>query len=115
MWRIRFQPYFSSSSHYTHSVVILDILFFSPIVNVNGIEVPPLAVDSSLAQELGQKEDDFNATNDGKPGEESHCASDETQLSLHLDLLVSLNVVKGCRVKVDPEKSEVWFNWYLNS
>ena len=48
-----------------------------------------------------EKEDDLNATDDGEPSEESHGASDETQLGLCLDLLVSLNLVKGCRVKVD--------------
>ena len=40
-------------------------------------------------------------TDDGKSSEESHGASNETQLGLGLDLLVSLDVVKGGRVKVD--------------
>ena len=48
-----------------------------------------------------EKEDDLDATDDGEPGEEPHGASNETQLGLHLDLLVSLDVVKGRRVKVD--------------
>ena len=47
-----------------------------------------------------EKEDDLDATDDGKPSKESHCASNETQLSLVLDLLVSLNLVKSGRVKV---------------
>ena len=47
------------------------------------------------------KEDDLDATDDGEPSEETHGASNKTQLSLRLDLLVSLNVVKGCRDKVD--------------
>ena len=47
------------------------------------------------------KEDYLNATDDREPSEESHGASDETQLGLGLDLLVSLDVVKGRRVKVD--------------
>ena len=47
------------------------------------------------------KEDDLNATDDGESSEESHGASDETQLGLGLDLLVSLDVVEGRRVKVD--------------
>ena len=62
-----------------------------------------------------EKEDDLDATDDGEPSEEPHGASNETQLGLHLDLLVSLDVVEGCRVKVDPDKSQVGFNWYLNS
>ena len=48
-----------------------------------------------------KKEDDLNPTDDGEACEESHGASNETQLGLHLDLLVSLDVVKGGRVKVD--------------
>ena len=51
-----------------------------------------------------EKEDDLNTTDDGEPSEEPHGASDETQLSLHLDLLVSLDVVEGRRVKVDVDQ-----------
>ena len=47
------------------------------------------------------EEENLDATDDGEPAEEPHGASNETQLCLHLDLLVSLNVVKGRRVKVD--------------
>ena len=50
---------------------------------------------------LEEKEDDLNPTDDGEASEESHGASNETQLGLRLDLLVSLDVVKGGRVKVD--------------
>ena len=38
---------------------------------------------------------------DEEASEESYGASNETQLGLRLDLLVSLDVVKGGRVKVD--------------
>ena len=48
-----------------------------------------------------KKEDDLDATDDGEASEEPHGASDETQLGLRLDLLVSLDVIKGGRVKVD--------------
>ena len=48
-----------------------------------------------------EKEDDLDAADDGEPSEEPHGASDETQLGLILDLLVSLDAVKGGRVKVD--------------
>ena len=47
------------------------------------------------------KEDDLDATDDGEPSEETHGASNETQLGLRLNLLVSLDVVEGRRVKVD--------------
>ena len=50
---------------------------------------------------LEEKEDDLNPTDDGEASEEPHGASNETQLGLRLDLLVSLDVVKGGRVKVD--------------
>ena len=48
-----------------------------------------------------KKEDNLNPTDDGEASEESHGASNETQLGLRLDLLVSLDVVKGGCVKVD--------------
>ena len=47
---------------------------------------------------LEEKEDDLNPADDGEASEESHGASNETQLGLRLDLLVSLDVVKGGRV-----------------
>ena len=48
-----------------------------------------------------QKEDNLYAADDRETSEESHGASNETQLGLRLDLLVSLDVVKGSCVKVD--------------
>ena len=48
-----------------------------------------------------EKEDDLHPADDGKASEESHGASNETQLGLRLDLLVSLNVIKGRRVELD--------------
>ena len=48
-----------------------------------------------------EKEDDLDPTDDGEAGEESHGASNKTQLCLRLDLFISLDVVKGGRVKVD--------------
>ena len=52
----------------------------------------------------GEKEEDLNSTDDGKSSEKSHGASNKTQLGLKLDLFVSLDVVKGCSVKVDPDQ-----------
>ena len=46
-------------------------------------------------------EDDLDPADDGESSEESHGSSNQAQLALQLDLLVSLDVVKGCRVKVD--------------
>ena len=64
-----------------------------------------------------QKEDDLNATDDGEASEESHGASNETQLSLRLDLLVSLNLVKGGPVKSDFNNLKGWLGelvtWWL--
>ena len=53
-----------------------------------------------------QKVNDLHPTDDGEASEESHGASNETQLGLRLDLLVSLDVVKGGRVKVDLHQLE---------
>ena len=52
------------------------------------------------------KEDDLDTTDDGESSEESHGSSDETQLGLGFDLLVSLDVVKSCCVKVDLDQLE---------
>ena len=68
-----------------------------------------------LEEKLGHKEDDFDAADDRKPREEPHRSSDETHLSFSLDLLVPFDVVKGCCVKIDSDKSKVWFVWNLNS
>ena len=55
-------------------------------------------------EEFAQEEDDLDAADDREPRKEPHRASDETQLGLHLDLLVSLDVVEGRRVKVDVDQ-----------
>ena len=57
-----------------------------------------------LIERPEDEKDDLNTTDDGEPCEEPHGASDETQLGLHLDLLVSLDVVEGCRVKEDVDQ-----------
>ena len=62
-------------------------------------------VDGTLVEQLNQQENDLDAADDGKPTKEPHCAPDETQLGLSLDLLVLRDVIKGRRVKVDPHKS----------
>ena len=51
-----------------------------------------------------EKEDDLNPTDDGEACEESHGAPNKAQLGLHLGLLVSLDVVKGGRVKINLNK-----------
>ena len=53
-----------------------------------------------------KKEDDLDATDDGEPSEETHGASNETQLGVIFDLPVSLDVVKGRCVKVDLDQLE---------
>ena len=58
-----------------------------------------MIVNGGFAPE--EKENDLDPADDGKASEESHGASNETQLDLRLDLLVSLDVVKGGRVKVN--------------
>ena len=53
------------------------------------------------AEQSEQKEDDLDSADDGESRQESHGASDETQLGLDLDLLVSPDVVEGGCVKED--------------
>ena len=55
-------------------------------------------------------EDDLDPADDGESSEESHGASNQAQLALQLDLLVSLDVVKGCRVKVDLHHMQFGLN-----
>ena len=43
--------------------------------------------------------DDLNSNENGEPNKEAHGSPNETQLSLELDLLVSLDLVKGGRDK----------------
>ena len=56
-----------------------------------------------------EKENYLNPTDDGESSKESHGASNETQLGLHIDLLVSFDVVKGGHIKVDLDQLESWF------
>ena len=70
-----------------------------PVWKNSNIIVVVFLVNGGFAPE--EKEDDLHPADDGKASEESHGASNETQLGLRLDLLVSLDVVKGGRVKVD--------------
>ena len=64
------------------------------------------------ADQLEKKEDDLNTTYDRESSEESHGSTNETKLGLGLDLLVSLNVVEGRRVKEDLHQLKSWV-WQL--
>ena len=59
---------------------------------------------NSGEKEFDNKPNEFNSTDDGEASEKSHGASNETQLGLNLDLFVSLDLVKGGRVKVDMDQ-----------
>ena len=63
-------------------------------------------MDGTLVEQLNQQENDLDAADDGKPTKEPHCAPDETQLGLSLDLLVPLDLVVGGRVEVDLHQLE---------
>ena len=60
--------------------------------------------DLKRRNESEEEKDDLDTAHDREACEESHGASDETDLGVNLDLAVSLNVVKGCRVKVDLDE-----------
>ena len=55
-----------------------------------------------------EKVNDLYSADDRKASEESHGASNEAQLCLRLDLLVSFDVVKCGRVKVDLHQLKSW-------
>ena len=57
-----------------------------------------------------EKEDDLNPADDRESREKSHGAPNEAELGLKLDPLVSLDLVKGGRVKVDLDhlQSGLW-------
>ena len=61
-----------------------------------------------------EKVDGLNTTDDRESSQEPHGSSNETQLGLKLDLLVSFNLVECCRVKVDMHQMKGWlyfFSW----
>ena len=90
------------------------LVILNELTNLEKVEIIPICWSGFFSDcELPEdKEDDFNATDDGEPSEETHGASDETQLGLRLDLLVSLDVVKGRRTKVDHNQLKGW-RWQL--
>ena len=59
--------------------------------------------DESGTKPIG-KDYNFNPTDDGKSSENSHGASNQAELALSLDLLVSHNLVVGGRVKEDVDE-----------
>ena len=60
-------------------------------------------------KEPEQEDDDLNTTDDRKSCQKSHGASNQAQLCVVLDLFVPLNVVKGCRVKIDLDELNCGF------
>ena len=66
--------------------------------------------DLKWYKDLEQEKDDLNTTDDWESCQESHGASNQTNLGVKLDLLVFLYLVKSCRVKVylHELKSRVW-------
>ena len=53
-----------------------------------------------LQECFSQVEDDFNPTENRETSEETHCASNDTQLVLKAVLRVPLDLIKRCSVKV---------------
>ena len=62
-----------------------------------------------------EKEDDLNPADDGESSEKSHGSTNQTQLSLKLDFLVSLDLVESCRVKEDLHQLKLNRKWELFS
>ena len=57
--------------------------------------------DPERFDQFDQKENELDAADDGESSQETHGASDQTELSLKLDLLVFFYPIEGCRVEVD--------------
>ena len=51
--------------------------------------------------------DDFNPTENWEPGEETHCASNQTKSCLHSYLNVPFDLIVGDRVKKDVNENKV--------
>ena len=64
-------------------------------------QISLFALGEKNMNQFDQKEDDLDATYNGKPREKSHGASNKAELGLCLDLLISLDVVKGRCTKED--------------
>ena len=60
--------------------------------------------DLKRRNESEEEKDDLDAAHDREACKESHGASDETDLGVKLDLLVFLDIIEGCRVKVDLDE-----------
>ena len=78
------------------------------------IEQSLLLVMWSYCKRPDEKEDNLNPTDDGEASEESHGASNETQLGLRLDRPVSLDVVKGGRVKANFHQLKGWLGQLIS-
>ena len=83
----------------THKLQILFIIRLSRILWVLAI-----LRGQKRSEDLEEEKDDLDAAHDREACEESHGASDETDLGVNLDLAVFLYVVEGCRVKVDLDE-----------
>ena len=100
----------SSLNLFLHQMILK--LLFSCCHNISSLDPleganQPLEREIIANDEVGEfdqpeeKEDDLDPADDGEASEESHGSSNKTQLGLGLDLLVSLDVVKGRCAKVD--------------
>ena len=63
-------------------------------------------VGPQRCKKIDQKKKKLHSTDDRESSEKSHCATNKTELSFKLDLRVSFDLVKRCRVKVDLDKVE---------
>ena len=71
-----------------------------------------LLCDPERPDDLDKKENELDAADDGEPTQESHGASDQTQLGVELDFFVSFYFVEGCRVEEDLDQVKRGF-WNL--
>ena len=82
--------YVANTSHYRSSLNFFHSSLFCSALNFGCCP---------SEENLDCKVNDFNSADDGEAGEETHGASDETDLVVQLDLLVPLDLVEGGRVE----------------
>ena len=67
-----------------------------------------------VEEDLDGKIDHFNSTDDGKPREKTHGASNKTDLVFDFYLFVPFNLVKGGRVEEDLDQLQGWVVQFLS-
>ena len=90
------------SIHRSHVLSVLPQVVFKTILGC--------LRDLERSEDLEEEEDDLDTTDDGESCQKPHGASNQTQLGIEFDLLISLYVVESGRVEEDLDqlKGGLW-------